>query len=382
MAPDYTHPGLSDLARRARRRIPHFVWEYLDCGTGTDDARRRNRHALDRIRLVPRGLAGEVAPRLSCSLLGQTWSMPVGIAPIGMSGLVWPGAEEILARTARDAGIPYCLSTVATRTPEEIGSVAGPSGWFQLYPPRDAEIRRDILRRAAGAGFRVLVLTIDVPVMSRRERQRRAGIRVPPRLSPRILWQIAQRPAWALGTLRHGIPGLPLMASYAPAGGTSVARADHALRTAPDTAYLARLREEWAGPLVVKGVMDPDLAATLPDAGVDAVWVSNHGGRQLDAAPAAIEALPAVRRAVGPGFPVIFDSGVESAVDVLRALALGADFVMLGRAWHHAVAALGAEGARYLARMLAEDLAVNMVQMGAATLSDLPARRWRSGSDD
>lgn len=381
MALEHTHPGLSDLARRARRRIPHFVWEYLDCGTGADDARRRNRRALDAVRLVPRGLAGEVTPELSLSLLGQHWSMPIGMAPIGMSGLIWPGAEGILAGVARDAGIPYCLSTVATRTPEEIGPLAGPSGWFQLYPPRDPEIRRDILRRARAAGFRVLVLTIDVPVMSRRERQRRAGIRVPPRLSPRILWQIARRPAWALGTLRHGVPGLPLMASYAPAGGASVARADHALRTAPDAAYLGSLRDEWDGPLVVKGVMDPALAATLPAAGADAIWVSNHGGRQLDAAPAPVEVLPAVRRAVGEEVPIIFDSGVESGVDVLRALALGADFVMLGRPWHHAVAAFGREGARYMAHMLAEDLAVNMVQLGAARLSELADRLWTGGRD-
>lgn len=365
------YPAISDLKARARRRMPHFVWEYLDSATGSEATQRRNRAALDRVLLRPSILHGEFAPDLSATLFGQSHPLPFGIAPVGMSGLFWPDAERILAAAAAEAGLPYGLSTVAAQTPEALAPHLGANGWFQIYPPRDPGIRADMLRRAKAAGFSALILTVDVPVASRRERQTRSGLTQPPRLTPRLLAQVLRRPAWALGTARHGMPRMRLMESYADTSATtsSTAHVGYLLRTSPDWDYLRALRDAWEGPLIVKGVLNGDDAARLQDEGVDAIWVSNHAGRQFDAAPATIAALPAVRAATR--LPVIFDSGIEGGLDILRAMALGADFVMMGRAWHYALAALGPAGPPHLVEMLKRDLLANMGQLGARRLGDL-----------
>lgn len=365
------YPAISDLRARARARMPHFVWEYLDSATGTEATQRRNRAKLDEVLLLPSILHGEFTPDLSVGMFGHSFPLPFGVSPVGMSGLFWPNAERLLAAAAARAGLPYGLSTVAAQTPEGVADALGEHGWFQMYPPRDPGIRTDMLRRAKAAGFSALVLTVDVPVASRRERQTRSGLTQPPRLTPRLLAQVLRRPAWALGTLRHGMPRMRLMDSYADTSvtTTSTAHVGYLLRTSPDWDYVRWLRDAWEGPFIIKGVLRPDDAARLQDEGVDAIWVSNHAGRQFDAAPASIEVLPAVRAATR--LPVIFDSGIEGGLDICRAIALGADFVMLGRAWHYALAALGTEGPAHLVDMLARDMIANMGQLGARRLSDL-----------
>lgn len=367
------YPAIADLKARARARIPLFVWEYLDSATGTEATLRRNRARLDEVLFRPSILHGEFTPDLTATLFGKTHPLPFGISPVGMSGLIWPDAERLLAAAAARAGLPYALSTVASQTPEFVAPVLGDHGWFQMYPPRDPEIRRDMLKRARDAGFSALILTVDVPVASRRERQTRSGLTQPPKLTPRLLAQVLRRPAWALGTLRHGMPRMRLMDGYAETKTSlsSTAHIGYLLRTSPDWDYLKALRDAWEGPILVKGVLRPDDAARLQDEGADAIWVSNHAGRQFDAAPATIEVLPAIRAATS--LPVIFDSGVEGGLDILRALALGADFVMLGRAWHYALAALGAGGPAHLADILAKDMAANMGQLGARNFADLKA---------
>lgn len=374
------YPGLSDLKSRARRRIPHFVWEYLDSGTGQEATLARNRAKLDEVLFHPAILEGEYTVDLGCSLMGRDYPVPFGISPVGMSGLIWPGAERLLAAHAGAAGIPYGLSTVAAELPENLGGHAGGQGWFQLYPPRDPAIRADMLARVRDAGFETLVLTVDVPVASRRERQTRGGLVQPPRLTPRLMAQVARCPAWAMGTLRGGLPRMRFLDKYSQATGPlpSTAHVGYLLRTAPDWAYLEDLRREWAGKLVVKGVMDARYVPRLEAAGVDAIWVSNHAGRQFDASLSAIEALPAIRAATA--LPVIFDSGVAGGLDIMRALALGADFVMMARAWHYALGALGAAGPAHLHDMLVADMASCMGQIGARKLADLPGRLVRDGT--
>lgn len=367
------YPALCDLRARAKRRIPKFVWEYLDSGTGSEAAKARNRAALDRIGMMPSILHGEFNPDLSTQFMGHEMPVPFGIAPIGMSGLMWPDAEGHLARAAAQAGIPYSISTVATQSPEDIAPHLGEHAWFQMYPPRDADIRRDMLTRAKAAGFSTLILTVDVPVASRRERQVRSGLTNPPRLTPRLLAQVALCPAWAMGMARRGMPhmrGLDKYANAATNGLSPTAHVGYLLRTAPDWDYVNWLRAEWEGNFVIKGVLRAEDATRLEGLGVDGIWVSNHAGRQFDGAPAAIEALPALRAATK--LPLIFDSGIEGGLDILRALALGADFVMLGRAFHFALGALGPRGIDHLIDILAKDLASNMGQIGARNLSDLP----------
>jgi L-lactate dehydrogenase (cytochrome) len=367
------YPALSDLKTRAKRRIPKFVWEHLDSGTGEEHATARNRHCLDQVQMLPSILHGEFEPDLSLELFGTRHPLPFGIAPVGMSGLIWPGAEAALARAGARHEIPFSLSSVATRTPEELAEHLGPHAWFQMYPPRDETIRQDMLDRAKAAGFSALVLTVDVPVASRRERLLRSGLSSPPRLTPRLLAQVLTRPLWAGEILRHGgMPRMRMLDKYIPADQAALSPTAHVgylLRTSPDWDYLHWLRKAWAGPLIVKGVLRAQDAKPLEAAGVDAIWVSNHAGRQFDAVPAASEVLPAIRAQTK--LPIIFDSGIEGGLDILRAIGLGANFVMLGRAWHFALAALGAEkGPDHLVHILHQDLKANMGQLGVRDLSN------------
>ena len=367
------YPAISDLKARARKRIPHFVWEYLDSATGSEATLRRTRARLDEVLFRPSVLHGEFAPDLGTTFLGHHYPLPFGIAPVGMSGLIWPDAERLLARAADTAGLPFTLSTVATQTPESVAPMLGEQGWFQMYPPRDPEMRADMIRRARLSGFSTLILTVDVPVASRRERQIRSGLTQPPRLTPRLLAQVARCPAWAMGTARMGMPRMRLMDDYAQnsASLSSTAHIGYLLRTSPDWNYVTMLRDAWDGPFIVKGVSRPEDAVRLEAEGVDAIWVSNHAGRQFDAAPATIESLPAIRAATK--LPLVFDSGIEGGLDILRALALGADFVMLGRAWHYALGALGAAGPAHLIDILRKDMEANMGQLGTKTPAGLAA---------
>ena len=375
---DLDYPAVSELRRRAKRRIPHFAFEYLDSGTGAELQVARNRDALDAVQFMPEVLVGDVDPSWETAFMGDTYGRPFGIAPLGMSGLMWPGAERLLATAAARPRLPYGLSTVAPKLPEEIGPLAGGMGRFQLYCPEAADIRQDILRRAKASGFTKLILTLDVPDDSRRERQRRARRSLPPKVTPRFILDLLTHPRWSLGTLKEGAPRSVLAESYLESHGSrsSLEHAGHLIRGKPDWDTLKALRDEWDGHLGVKGVLDPEQGQKLMDAGADAIWVSNHGGRQFEHGPAAIEMLPKLRAAL-PDAPILFDSGVATGMDVLRALALGADFVMLGRAWHYAVAAFGARGIDHLLHILTDDMKLNMAQIGAHSLGDLGRRLLR-----
>ena len=375
---DTRFPSIPDLRARARQRVPHFVFEYLDSATGLEDQHQRNRDKLQDIRFWPAILSGEQTFDLSCEFLGRSYPLPFGCAPVGMSGIMWPRAEKILAKACDTARIPYCMSTVATVVPETLAPFIGDNGWFQLYVARDETIRADMVRRAKDAGFHTLIVTVDTPAESRRERQRRANLTIPPKVNLAMLWSMMMHPAWTMGTLREGIPSLKFCEDYANTEGShSVAHAGHVIRGMPNWDDIAGLRALWDGPMLVKGVQKADDAKRLAELGVDAIWVSNHSGRQFDGGPSSIECLPAIRAAI-PDTPIVFDSGVSGGLDILRALALGADFVMLGRAFHYAVGALGEAGPAHLIHILKSDMESCMAQMGAAALADLPDRLMRA----
>ena len=376
MSLDYKYPSLKYLKSAAKKRIPHFVWEYLDSGTGNEITQATNGNSLQSIKMMPTILKGEIFPKTSQIFLGKTYNLPFGVAPVGMSGLIWADAERHLAKNAAQANIPYTLSTVACQTPETIGPLVRGNGWFQLYPPKDPKIRKDMIKRIANAGFETLVLTLDLPAASRRERQNRGGITQPPVLSPRILAQIALRPKWAFETVLNGRPEMPFVASYTDniRGLPTTEHIGYLLRTSPDLEYLLWLRDNWKGHLIVKGILNANDVPRLEKAGVDAIWVSNHAGRQFDAAPPSIKVLPIIRQATN--LPIIFDSGVETALDILRATALGADFVMLGRAWHYALGALGPKGPAHLTHILKQDLLANMAQLGLESFDESAKKIW------
>jgi len=261
MLPDDRYPAVSDLRRRAKRRTPFFAYEYLDSGTGLEQAQKLNEDALAQIKLIPRFLKGDLAPTITTKLFGKDYSAPFGVAPIGMTSLMWPGAERILAIMAAKNNIPYCLSTVAGESIETIGSLAGGNGWFQLYSPQRRDVRDDLIKRAKEAGFTTLVVTVDVPVPSMRERQRRAGLTMPPTMNARTLYRVFTRPHWLLETLKRGSPKFLTLEKYAStADMRSVATfVGSQLAGALDWEYLKEIRDQWDGPLVLKGILFANL---------------------------------------------------------------------------------------------------------------------------
>ncbi|WP_435138269.1 alpha-hydroxy acid oxidase [Pseudopelagicola sp. nBUS_19] len=370
---DLSHPSIEDLRKAARRRIPKFAFEYLDSATGRELGLKANRAALDSIGFMPSVLCGQTKVGLQTSLLGRTYDLPFGIAPVGMSGLMWAGAERLLAQASIEHNIPFSLSSVAVASPEDVAPYIGQNGWFQHYPVNSGDLRRAMLPRIKTAGFNNLIVTVDVPTESRRERQRRANLTVPPKIDFRTLMEMSLRPAWCLAHLREGIiPRMRFFDDYVPVRGREgFTHAGALIRGAPDWDYLRALRREWDGHLIVKGVLRPEDAQKLVAEGIDCIWVSNHSGRQFEAGPAVIEQLPKIRDAVGPVFPLIYDSSVAWGLDIMRAFAKGANFVMLGRAFQYAVSAFGAKGIDHLVHILKADINANMGQLGAENLDSL-----------
>lgn len=368
-----TYPGIEDLKKKAQKRIPFVAWEYLQTGTGDEGAMRRNRERLGNITLVPRFMKGKLENDITVQLFGKTYQAPFGVAPVGLTGLMWPKAELILAKMAAKYGIPFTLSTVATQVPEVVGPLTSDMGWFQLYPPRKNELRADLLKRAQDNGFKTLVVTADVPAPSRRERTRRAGLRMPPKITPRFIWQGMRHPFWSLRTLRNGLPRLKTVEAYSQEKNMTAVSNFVRFKFRGDLSweYIKEVRDLWNGPMILKGLLHPDDAVQAVAIGVDGIGVSNHGGRQFDGAPAAIDVLPKMVETVGSKVAIVFDSGVRSGLDIIRALSLGADFVLLGRAYMYGVAALGKYGADHVTEILMDEMKNNMAQLGVATVEEI-----------
>ena len=367
------YPAISDLEKKARKRLPFVAWEYLQSGTGDEKAMDRNRVGLDKITMKPRFMKGELNIDISTNLFGKNYQAPFGVAPVGLTGLMWPRAEHILAKMAQNRRIPFCLSTVATQTPETVGPLVGEMGWFQLYPPREDSLRDELLRRARENGFHTLVVTADVPAPGRRERSIRSGLQTPPKMTPRFIWQGITHPFWSIATLREGLPTLKTVASYA--NSTDMKAINNFVRFKfrgnLSWDYLKEVRDLWKGPMILKGILHPEDAARAVSIGIDGIQVSNHGGRQFDGAPGAINVLPQITKEVNGRASILFDSGIRTGLDIIRALALGADFVMLGRAFMYGVAALGEYGGEHVANILQTDLTNNMFQLGVESLAEL-----------
>jgi L-lactate dehydrogenase (cytochrome) len=360
--------SVSDARKYARRRMPRMTFDYIDGSAGDERACALNVEMIEALRILPRVLVNVENRSQQKSLFGETWKLPFGIAPMGMCDLTWPGADAMLARAARQYGMPIVLSTMASSSIEQTAERAGENAWFQLYVGQSEEVAFHLVERAETAGYRNLILTVDVPEIGSRPREKRNGFQSPVRIGPKQFFDFAFHPQWSLRTLQTGVPKL---ANVNVAGGKAFKRNE--ARGKVDWAFLDRLRERWPGKLVVKGVLGSEDSVRIRDAGVDAVYVSNHGGRQLDSAPAAIQMLPQIRAAVGKDYPLLFDSGVRNGEAVIKALALGADFVFIGRPFLYAMGAEGYTGLQAMIELIRSQIDISLAQIGCTDINDVDA---------
>lgn len=372
-------PTFRDAQTRARWRIARFAYDFVAGGVG-DGAPNvaHNRAAMDAVRIIPRYALDVSAVSTRVEIFGHSYAAPVGVAPMGNIGMVWPEADAILAEAAQAAGIPYVSSTVANVGMERLAALAPDSFWFQLYglPADGHRLSFDLIARAEAVGAKALVVTLDVPARQKRVHDVRNGLVVPFRWRPAVLRDIALAPIWALEMLRRGQPRFENLRKYVgedASTGEIAGFVQKHMTTGVTWDDIARFRDAWPRALLLKGLQHPEDAERAVRLGVDGIWVSNHGGRQFDAAPAAIDSVPAIRAQVGGRAKIVYDGSIRSGLDVFRALAAGADMCFAGRAFLYPVAALGQAGGGHAAAAFLEEVKGTFAQGGARSVAEAQA---------
>jgi L-lactate dehydrogenase (cytochrome) len=369
------YPSVVDLRNKAQKRIPKFAFEYLDGGCNEDVNLHKNTSEIREIELLPYYLSKHTGSSMKTELFGHVYDAPFGIAPIGLQGLMWPNAPEILAKSAFEHNIPFILSTVTTSSIERISEITEGKAWFQLYHPTQDSVRDDIIKRAEAAECPVLVILADVPTFGFRPRDIRNGLAMPPKMSIKNILQILGKPNWAMRTLIHGQPNFETLKPYMPKG-LDLAQ----LGKFMDQTFSGRLNEEkikpirdmWKGKLVIKGVANEADAESAIKLGLDGIIVSNHGGRQLDAGESTIRPLTRIAAKYGNQIKVMMDSGLRGGPDIARTMASGAEFTFMGRSFMYGVAALGAKGGDHTISLLKTELQQVMEQICCEEVKDFP----------
>ncbi len=369
------YPSIDDLRSKSRKKIPRFAFEYLDGGCNEDINLEKNRSDIHAVELMPKYLVPHTGSDTQTELFGHTYAAPFGVAPIGLQGLIWPKAPEILAKAAFEHNIPFILSTVSTSSIERISEITQGQAWFQLYHPAKVELRDDLLNRVHEAECPVLVILTDVPVFGFRPRDIRNGLALPPSMSLRNILQIMGRPHWALNTLLAGAPGFATMKRYMPKGLNLKNLGLYMNETFSgwlDEERVARIRDIWKRKLVIKGVVSEEDTEKAIALGLDGIIVSNHGGRQLDPGQSTIVPMQHLAKKYGDRITIMMDSGVRSGPDVARAVACGADFTFMGRSFMYGVSALGKAGGDHTISLLKAQFLQTMEQLCCASVGDLP----------
>lgn len=370
-----SYPSVTDLRTRAKKKIPKFAFEYLDGGCNEDVNLHKNTKEIRDVELLPYYLTKHTKSSMKTELFGHTYDAPFGIAPVGLQGLMWPNAPEILAKAAFEHNIPFVLSTVTTSSIERIAEITEGKAWFQLYHPRENSLRDDILKRAEAAECPVLVILCDVPTFGFRPRDIRNGLAMPPKMSVKNILQILGKPEWALKTLIHGQPNFETLKPYMPKNLDL-----KQLGKFMDETFSGRLNEEkikpirdiWKGKIVLKGVANAADAEKAISLGLDGIIVSNHGGRQLDAGESTIKPLTRIAESYGDKITVMMDSGLRSGPDIARTLASGAKFTFMGRSFMYGVSALGNQGGNHTISLLKIELQQVMEQICCEDVKSFP----------
>ena len=369
------YPSVEDLRAKAKKRIPGFAFEYLDGGCNEDVSIKRNTSEIRDIQLQPRYLNNYGSTSTKTKVLGMEFDAPFGIAPVGLQGLMWPNSPEILARAALKHNIPFILSTVTTMNIERASELTQGNAWFQLYNPVDDAIRNDLLDRANAAGCPVLVLLCDVPTFGYRPRDFRNGLALPPKMSVKNILQILGKPSWAYNTLKYGQPTFENLKPYTPEGLNLKqlgAFMDKTFSGKLNEEKIKPIRDKWKGKLVLKGVASPQDTEAAIRMGFDGIIVSNHGGRQLDAAQSTIHSLTQITSKYSDKIEIMMDSGLRSGPDIARAMACGAKFTFMGRSFMYGAGALGEKGGDHTIDMLKVQFKQVMDQLVCKKVEDLP----------
>ncbi len=355
----------SDARRGARAKLPRMLFDYIDGAAGEGLAEKRNKNALRDLCLQTSVLQNVLKRSVSVNFLDKAFNLPFGVSPMGMCNLAWPGADLMLARLAAKQQIPLGISTAGSTKLETMIETAEGNAWFQLYFSGNEEQSNKLIDRAAASGYETLVLTVDVPEVGRRPRELRRGFTMPFKMGPKQVLDFALHPHWSISTL---ISGKPELANF---GGDFGEFDRTASRAGADWSLLEKIRQRWTGKLVVKGVLNVADAIKLKDKGVDAIQVSSHGGRQFDSAPITIYALAAIREALGDDYPLIYDSGIRSGEDIIKAYALGANYVLLGRPFLFAIATGAERGLDQLVQVLKSECSIALAQLGLTDFNDI-----------
>lgn len=378
---DPNYPSIEMLRQKAKRRIPRFAFEYLDGGCNSNVNVQRNTADIRAVQLRPDYIKEYHGVSLKKELFGKVYDAPFGVAPIGLQGLMWPRATEILAQSAFKHNIPFILSTVATADLEQVSKITEGNAWFQLYHPAREELRNDLLNRLKSAGYPVLVILSDVPVFPYRPHDIKNGLAIPPKMTVRNILQMMGKPSWAFRTLLAGQPQFATMKPYLPKD-LSLQGIGHFMKRTFDGRLneerIKALRDLWPGKLVLKGVASEADAERSFALGLDGIIVSNHGGRQLDPGESSIKPMTLIAEKYKGKMEVMMDSGIRSGPDIACSLASGADFTFLGRSFMYGVAALGETGGDHTISMLKIQLQQVMEQIGCECIKDLPGHLVRS----
>lgn len=368
-------PCVRDMAEKARKRIPRFAFEYLESGIGGEDCLQRNRSDLDKVLLWPRYLCDVSRVDTRCELFGHTYDLGIGVSPVGLGNMMWPDTEVHLASAAQQANIPYVFSTMGTTPLEEIAELAPDVAWFQLYVPRDRQVMQDLIGRVRHSGFNVLVITVDLPVGAKRDKELKNRLILPFRLTPRLLGQVLLRPAWAMQTLIHGVPQFVNLLPYGDVKNINHLGEflTHFFTPGVTIERIREIRELWQGPLIIKGLQRASEMEACHQLGVDGAIVSNHAGRQLDAAPSSINALGLLSEFIRNKMTIMLDSGIRSGLDVVRARALGAQAVFSGRSFIYAMAAAGKDGGRQVIEIYRDEITRTLQQLGCTEFESMNA---------